>query len=392
MVVYCFNPQFPSDLLALPLKAQTNLVGNQKAEFVKPLHEQVRRNIEERTKMYANTANKGRRELILEPGELVWIHLRKERFLAERNSKLMPRKDGPFQVLKRINNNANQIDLQGKYTVSSTFNVSDLSHFVSDDANLSSNPFEGGENDADKDKKDQQEKPNNQTTKIDAGRFTDNMVEPLSCGRYVEVLGELGEEDEELSDGPDTEDEPSKEKPSDAELAKERLSSKEDDLEEIRINGSTFTVQISLRKDVSLWKPAWAETKEGVCPTLVKPVDPESDPLVFSLGPTTRSKSKAQLKALKSMIQLVQAQGRSMLIWSKKQRCGSLSYPHKTIASKTTDLSRVLVASDQPSSVPPQVIQEHTPSKALNRKVFASKQLALRSSSIMWRRCKISRI
>ncbi|XP_048627208.1 uncharacterized protein LOC125595466 [Brassica napus] len=83
----------------------------------------VRKNIEERTKMYERQKNKGRKELVLEPGDLVWIHMRKERFPVERKSKLLPRKDGPFRVLKRINNNAYQIDLEGKYTISSTFNI-----------------------------------------------------------------------------------------------------------------------------------------------------------------------------------------------------------------------------------------------------------------------------
>ena len=56
----------------------------------------------------------------------------------------MPRTDGPFKVLKRINNNAYQIDLEGKYTISSTFNVSDLIPYVADELDLRSNPFKGG--------------------------------------------------------------------------------------------------------------------------------------------------------------------------------------------------------------------------------------------------------
>ncbi|KAL0641682.1 hypothetical protein Bca4012_102537 [Brassica carinata] len=143
-VVYGFNPLSPLDLFALPLKEQTNLDGQQKAEFVLSLHEQVRKNIEERTKMYERQKNNGCKELVLEPGDLVWIHMRKERFPVERKSKLLPRKDGPFRVLKRINNNAYQIDLEGKYTISSTFNVSDLDPFIADDLDLRSNPFKGG--------------------------------------------------------------------------------------------------------------------------------------------------------------------------------------------------------------------------------------------------------
>ncbi|XP_040955925.1 uncharacterized protein, partial [Gossypium hirsutum] len=44
--------------------------------------------------------------LDLLPLPLVWIHMRKERFPVQRRSKLLPRGDGPFQVLERINDNA----------------------------------------------------------------------------------------------------------------------------------------------------------------------------------------------------------------------------------------------------------------------------------------------
>ena len=47
-------------------------------------------------------------------------------------------------MLKRINNNAYQIDLEGKYNISSTFNVSDLIPYVAHELDLRSNPFKGG--------------------------------------------------------------------------------------------------------------------------------------------------------------------------------------------------------------------------------------------------------
>lgn len=49
-------------------------------------------------------------------------------------------------VLERVNNNAYKLDLLGKYDVSATFNVYDLTLFdVSD--NLRANPLHGGGND-----------------------------------------------------------------------------------------------------------------------------------------------------------------------------------------------------------------------------------------------------
>ena len=66
--------------------------------------------------------------------------MRKERFPVQRRSKFLPRGDGPFQVLKRINNNAYKLDLPGEYTVSATFSVTDLSPFDTGD-DLRINPF-----------------------------------------------------------------------------------------------------------------------------------------------------------------------------------------------------------------------------------------------------------
>lgn len=147
-VVYGFNPLTPLDLSPLPIKQQVNLDGKSKAEFVQKLHEKVRKNIEKRNDTYARNANKGRKKVIFEPGDWVWVHMRKERFPEKRKTKLHPRGDGPFQVVERINDNAYKIDLPGEYSVSATFNVSDLSLFEFSDYNeidsRTNPPKEGG--------------------------------------------------------------------------------------------------------------------------------------------------------------------------------------------------------------------------------------------------------
>jgi hypothetical protein len=84
---------------------------------------------------------------VFEPGDWVWLHLRKDRFPEKRRSKLLPRGDGPFQIVERINDNAYKLDLPGEYGVSASFNVADLSPFdVGDD--LRTNPSQEGEYDA----------------------------------------------------------------------------------------------------------------------------------------------------------------------------------------------------------------------------------------------------
>ena len=50
-------------------------------------------------------------------------------------SKLNLRRDGPFQILEQINDNAYKVDLPGEFNVSATFNVADLSALdVGDDS------------------------------------------------------------------------------------------------------------------------------------------------------------------------------------------------------------------------------------------------------------------
>ena len=59
------------------------------------------------------------------------------KFPEQRRPKLIPRGDGPFQIIERINDNANKVDLPGEYGVSATFNIADLSLFdVGDDSRL----------------------------------------------------------------------------------------------------------------------------------------------------------------------------------------------------------------------------------------------------------------
>jgi hypothetical protein len=87
------------------------------------------------------------RKVVFEPRDWVWLHFRKDRFPKKRRSKLLPRGDGPFQVVECINDNAYKLDLPGEYGVSASFNVAHLSPFdVSDD--LRANPSQEGENDA----------------------------------------------------------------------------------------------------------------------------------------------------------------------------------------------------------------------------------------------------
>ncbi|XP_031288250.1 uncharacterized protein LOC116146966 [Pistacia vera] len=171
-----------STLSPLPLTEHVNLDGKKKADFVKQIHEKARLNIERRMEQYAKQANKGRHKLLFEPGDWVWLHMRKERFLAQRGSKLLPRGDGPFQVQEHINDNAYKLDLAGEYNVSATFNVTDLSHFdVGDD--LRANPFQEKGNDA-----------NRSTTSRDLVHVPMGLVTRARGRKFKDVLNGLIQE------------------------------------------------------------------------------------------------------------------------------------------------------------------------------------------------------
>ena len=86
--------------------------------------------------------------MLLEPGDLVWVHLCKDRFPDQCKSKLQPQADGPFKVLRKINDNAYEIDLPSTYGVSTSFNVTDLSPFFGLEESRMT-PFQEGEDDED---------------------------------------------------------------------------------------------------------------------------------------------------------------------------------------------------------------------------------------------------
>jgi hypothetical protein len=100
------------------------------------LHETTKENIEHMNAMYKISGDKGRKQLDFEPGDLVWLHLRKERFPNLRQSKLMPRANGPFKVLKRINENAYKLDLPTDFRVSATFNIAYLKPYLGEEDEL----------------------------------------------------------------------------------------------------------------------------------------------------------------------------------------------------------------------------------------------------------------
>jgi hypothetical protein len=147
MVVYGFNPCAPIDLLPLPPSEIVNLDATQLSEFIFKLHKTIKLQIEKMNERYRLAASKGRKEVKLEPSDLVWVHLRKDRFPDLRKSKLMPHATGPFKVLEKINDNLYKLELPPEFGVSPSFNISDLKPYLGeeDEIELRMTPIQKGE-------------------------------------------------------------------------------------------------------------------------------------------------------------------------------------------------------------------------------------------------------
>jgi hypothetical protein len=150
-VVYDFNPRAPIDLLPLPTMERVHSDAKERADFILKLHASTKENIEKMTEKYKLARSQGRKAVKLEPGDLVWLHLRKDRFPALRKSKLMPRAAGPCKILEKINDNAYKLELPPEFGISPTFNISDLKPYLGEEDELDSRttPLQEGEDDED---------------------------------------------------------------------------------------------------------------------------------------------------------------------------------------------------------------------------------------------------
>ena len=208
MVVYGINPGAPIDLLPLPPSEIVNLDTSQRSEFILKLHETTKLQIEKMNERYHIAASKGRKEVKLEPDDLVWVHLRKDRFPDLRKSKLMPRAAGPFKVDEKINDNAYKLELPPEFGVSPTFNISDLKLYLGEEDELESRmtPIQEGEDDEDITPLHTMQGPitRARARQLDL-QVRSNLVNcfsELTLGSmHVLVIRNLGEDQQELGEG-----------------------------------------------------------------------------------------------------------------------------------------------------------------------------------------------
>ena len=95
-------------MLPTPTESRISFEVETGAKELKKLHEQISAQIETTNEAYKAKGNKNRKQLEFKPGDLVWLHLRKDRFPSRRKNKLMVRSDGPFEVIEKVCSNTNR--------------------------------------------------------------------------------------------------------------------------------------------------------------------------------------------------------------------------------------------------------------------------------------------
>jgi len=151
-LVYTSVPRHVVDLIKLPKAPGFSVAAENMAEEIIAVKDSVKSKLEATGLKNKIAADKRRRVKVFNVGDEVMVFLRKERFPVGTYSKLQPRKYGPFQVTRKINDNAYVVALPASMNISNTFNVADIYEYHADqvlyqDENSGSSSFEVEETD-----------------------------------------------------------------------------------------------------------------------------------------------------------------------------------------------------------------------------------------------------
>jgi len=131
-ILYGMHPRGVHELRDLGKLEKRSADGEDFAQAMRNLHEQVKQTLQDSSQKYKQRADLKRREVQFNVGDDVLAYLRKERFPKGEYSKLKFKKIGPCKILRRFSANAYEIQLPPGIGISPIFNVADLFPYVAD--------------------------------------------------------------------------------------------------------------------------------------------------------------------------------------------------------------------------------------------------------------------
>ncbi|GKB17115.1 MAK10-like protein [Tanacetum coccineum] len=135
-VFYGLSPHSITDLTTIPISKNIRVKAYEFDEQIRLIHEQVKLQIEANNAKFKAVADVHRRRVLFKEGDYVWAILTSDRLPAGVNVKLHDPKVGPCHILKKINDNAYELQLPSHLNTSNIFYVK---HLVSFEGDLTSN-------------------------------------------------------------------------------------------------------------------------------------------------------------------------------------------------------------------------------------------------------------
>lgn len=149
-VIYGIMPRAPVNLSSLP--DHTRLHGDASVfiDSILDTHARAYQQLEASTLKYKAATDTHRRRVVFREGDLVWVHLTRDRIPSHAYNKLKSKKIGHVPIVAKINDNVYRVQLPSDITTSNVFNVRFLTQFFppDDPSDSRSNPAHPGGPDA----------------------------------------------------------------------------------------------------------------------------------------------------------------------------------------------------------------------------------------------------